>query len=147
MPRARLVHWFVLRTIAAIAAAAALLPTMSLPAGFDGATPTARTSPAPPTQPATGPGGMDYAYDRVVATEHGEGAGGYVLFEPADPPGGGTPVAPAPLPIVLFLSACCEADDLNDVPFAQMGGLGRAHQLFGDRLTALLEELNGSLAA
>jgi type I restriction enzyme R subunit len=44
-------------------------------------------------------------------------------------------------------SLAIEQDDLNDVPFAQMGGLGRAHQLFGDRLTALLEELNGSLAA
>ena len=73
------------------------------------------TTPTPPTQPATGPGGMDYAYDRVVFTEHGEVAGGYLLFEPADPHGGGTPVATAPLPIVLFLSACCETDDLNDV--------------------------------
>ena len=73
------------------------------------------TTPTPPTQPATGPGGMDYAYDRVVFTEHGEDAGGFLLFEPADPRGGGTPVASAPLPIVLFLSACCETDDLNDV--------------------------------
>jgi type I restriction enzyme R subunit len=44
-------------------------------------------------------------------------------------------------------SLAIEPDDLNEVPFAQMGGLGRASQLFGDRLTALLEELNGSLAA
>jgi type I restriction enzyme R subunit len=44
-------------------------------------------------------------------------------------------------------SFAIDQDDLNDVPFAQMGGLGRAHQLFGDRLPALLEELNGSLAA
>ena len=79
-----------------------------------GAQPATPTTPTPPTQPATGPGGMDYAYDRVVATEHGEVAGGYWLFEPADPHGGGTPVASAPLPIVLFLSACCETDDLND---------------------------------
>jgi acetyl esterase/lipase len=80
-----------------------------------GAQPATPTAPTPPTQPATGPGGMDYAYDRVVFTEHGEGAGGYLLFEPADPHGGGTPTATAPLPIVLFLSACCETDDLNDV--------------------------------
>src|SRR5687768_579773 len=82
--------------------------------GAQQATPPA-TPATPPTQPATGPGGMDYAYDRVVVTEHGEGAGGYVLFEPADPHGGGTPVARAAFPIVLFLSACCETDDLNDV--------------------------------
>ena len=78
------------------------------------AQPATPTTPTPPTQPATGPGGMDYAYDRVVATEHGEGAGGYLLFEPADPRGDGTPVATASLPIVLFLSACCEAEHLND---------------------------------
>ncbi len=79
-----------------------------------GAQPATPTTPTPPTQPATGPGGSDYAYDRVVATEHGEVAGGYLLFEPADPHGGGMPVATAPLPIVLFLSGCCETDDLND---------------------------------
>ena len=79
-----------------------------------GAQPATPARPTPPTQPATGPGGTDYAYDRVVYTEHGDVAGGYLLFEPADPHSGGTPVATAPLPIVLFLSACCETDDLND---------------------------------
>ena len=78
------------------------------------AQPATPTTPTPPTQPATGPGGMDYAYDRVSVTEHGEGAGGYLLFKPAGPRGGGTPVATAPVPVVLFLSACCETDDLND---------------------------------
>jgi hypothetical protein len=58
---------------------------------------------------------MDYTYDRVVFSEHGEAAGGYLLFEPADPREGGTPVPTAPIPIVLFFSACCEGDDLNDV--------------------------------
>src|SRR5688572_21247730 len=79
------------------------------------AQPATPTGANPPTQPATGPGGMDYAYDRVIFTEHGEVAGGYLLFEPAGPHGGGTPVATAPLPIVLFLSACCQTEDLNDV--------------------------------
>src|SRR4051794_29206611 len=72
-------------------------------------------TPTPPTQPATGPGGSDYAYDRVVFSEHGKEAGGYLLFEPADPQGNATPVATDPLPIVLFFSACCEGDALNDV--------------------------------
>lgn len=32
-------------------------------------------------------------------------------------------------------------------PFAQRGGLGKAHQLFGEQLPTLLEELNRTLAA
>jgi type I restriction enzyme R subunit len=44
-------------------------------------------------------------------------------------------------------SLTIEADDLDDVPFAQMGGLGKAYQLFGDKLSTILEELNGRLAA
>ena len=40
-----------------------------------------------------------------------------------------------------------EQDDLEEVPFSQFDGLGRAYELFGDKLTAILEELNGRLAA
>jgi type I restriction enzyme R subunit len=40
-----------------------------------------------------------------------------------------------------------EADDFGDVPFSQFGGLGRAYELFGDTLPALLDELNMRLAA
>ena len=36
--------------------------------------------------------------------------------------------------------------DLQYAPFAQRGGIGRAHALFGDELSALLEELNLALA-
>jgi hypothetical protein len=79
------------------------------------AQPATQTAPSAPEQPASGPGGSDYAYDRVVAAEYGEGAGGFLLFEPAEPVRGGTPAADAPLPIVLFLSACCETDELSDV--------------------------------
>ncbi len=39
------------------------------------------------------------------------------------------------------------ADDLESLPFSQKGGLGRAYQLFGDRLPSLLEELNERLVA
>src|SRR5215210_3961481 len=35
--------------------------------------------------------------------------------QPADLHGGGTQVAAPSLPIVIFLSACCEGEDLNDV--------------------------------
>ena len=38
-------------------------------------------------------------------------------------------------------------DDFEDVLFSQLGGLGKAYQLFGDQLSALIEELNVRLAA
>jgi type I restriction enzyme R subunit len=40
-----------------------------------------------------------------------------------------------------------EQADFADVPFIHMGGLGKVHQLFGDRLPKLLEEMNERLAA
>ncbi len=40
-----------------------------------------------------------------------------------------------------------EADDFDYAPFAQQGGLGKVHQVFGDELGAIIEELNGALAA
>jgi len=40
-----------------------------------------------------------------------------------------------------------EQDDLEDVPFHDFGGLGRAYELFGDNLSAILDELNMRLAA
>ncbi|MHB8249315.1 MAG: type I restriction endonuclease subunit R [Acidithiobacillus sp.] len=40
-----------------------------------------------------------------------------------------------------------EPDDFEYAPFAQHGGLGKVHQLFGDELNTLLEQLNESLAA
>ena len=40
-----------------------------------------------------------------------------------------------------------EQDDLEEVPFNTIGGLGRAYELFGDRLAAILDELNVRLAA
>lgn len=44
-------------------------------------------------------------------------------------------------------SLSIEQDDLEEVPFSRFGGLGKAYQLFGDRLTAILAELNERLAA
>ena len=40
-----------------------------------------------------------------------------------------------------------EQDDLEEVPFNSIGGLGRAYELFGDTLNAILDELNERLAA
>ena len=40
-----------------------------------------------------------------------------------------------------------ERDDFDDPPLNQLGGLGRVHQVFGDRLPGLLDELNERLAA
>jgi type I restriction enzyme R subunit len=44
-------------------------------------------------------------------------------------------------------SLSIERDDLDEVPFNQIGGLGRAFELFGERLAEILEELNLRLAA
>ncbi|MBI5368603.1 MAG: DEAD/DEAH box helicase family protein [Planctomycetes bacterium] len=38
-------------------------------------------------------------------------------------------------------------EDFDEVPFSQLGGLGKAFQVFGDRLPAILAELNEGLAA
>ena len=47
----------------------------------------------------------------------------------------------------IATSLTIEPDDFEEVPFSQLGGLGKAHQLFGYRLNPLLEELNERLAA
>jgi type I restriction enzyme R subunit len=44
-------------------------------------------------------------------------------------------------------SLSIEPDDLDLSPFHQQGGLGKAHQLFGDQLPKLLDELNTVLSA
>ncbi|MBI5618588.1 MAG: DEAD/DEAH box helicase family protein [Gammaproteobacteria bacterium] len=40
-----------------------------------------------------------------------------------------------------------EAEDFEYAPFSQHGGLGKVHQLFGDKLDAMIEEMNEALAA
>lgn len=47
----------------------------------------------------------------------------------------------------IATSLAIEQDDLDDVPFNQIGGLGKAYELFGDQLAAILEDLNARLAA
>ena len=47
----------------------------------------------------------------------------------------------------IATSLSIEPDDFDYAPFSQRGGLGRAHQLFGDQLPKLLDELNEVLAA
>lgn len=47
----------------------------------------------------------------------------------------------------IATSLCIEQDDFYDAPFAQLGGLGKAHELFGDDLASILDELNVRLAA
>ena len=46
-----------------------------------------------------------------------------------------------------FVRFDIEAEDLEYDPFSQRGALGRAYQLFGDELPALLEDLSERLAA
>jgi type I restriction enzyme R subunit len=40
-----------------------------------------------------------------------------------------------------------EESDLDYAPFDARGGLGRMHELFGERLNALIDELNKELTA
>lgn len=40
-----------------------------------------------------------------------------------------------------------EPNDFEYAPFAQEGGLGKVHQIFGDKLNTIIEELNETLAA
>ncbi len=40
-----------------------------------------------------------------------------------------------------------DEDDFDYAPFSQLGGLGRIHDLFGETLPMIMEELNGRLAA
>ncbi|MDQ2867982.1 MAG: DEAD/DEAH box helicase family protein [Verrucomicrobiota bacterium] len=47
----------------------------------------------------------------------------------------------------IATSITIERDDLDLSPFSQRGGLGKAHQLFGEHLPKLLDELNEVLAA
>jgi type I restriction enzyme R subunit len=47
----------------------------------------------------------------------------------------------------IATSLSIEPDDFDYAPFSQRGGLGKAHQLFGDNLLPLLDELNQTLAA
>jgi type I restriction enzyme R subunit len=44
-------------------------------------------------------------------------------------------------------SLSIEKDDFDCVPFSKFGGLGRAYELFGDRLPEIFEDLNARLAA
>ena len=47
----------------------------------------------------------------------------------------------------IATSLSIEPEDLDLSPFNQRGGLGKAHQLFGEQLPKLLDELNEALAA
>ena len=40
-----------------------------------------------------------------------------------------------------------DAEDFEYAPFSQEGGLGKFHQLFGEKISILLDELNEQLAA
>ena len=47
----------------------------------------------------------------------------------------------------IATSLSIEPEDFDYAPFSQQGGLGKAHQLFGEQLPRLLDELNEVLAA
>ena len=47
----------------------------------------------------------------------------------------------------IATAASIDTEDFDYAPFIQRGGLGKAHQLFGNNLPQLLDELNSTLAA
>ena len=47
----------------------------------------------------------------------------------------------------IATSLSIEPDDFEYAPFSQRGGLGKAHQLFGEQLSSILDELNLKLVA
>ncbi|WP_442483058.1 type I restriction endonuclease subunit R [Aeoliella sp. SH292] len=47
----------------------------------------------------------------------------------------------------IATSLAIEMDDFHDGWFAQRGNLGKAHELFGDRLSTILDDLNRNLCA
>lgn len=47
----------------------------------------------------------------------------------------------------IATSLSIEPEDFEYAPFSQRGGLGKVHQLFGEQLTSLIDELNEVLAA
>ena len=67
-----------------------------------GATPTAR--PSPPNQPASGPGGSDYRFDKVRAERVGAPPTGFWLFFPE------RAADTDPLPVVVFLHGFSAVD-------------------------------------
>ncbi len=72
------------------------------------------------------------------------------------PPGGGgrlfgvsfqTMNNPFFVDLIDELKKSIEPDDFDYAPFSQRGGLGKAHQLFGEQLPSILDELNLILVA
>jgi type I restriction enzyme R subunit len=47
----------------------------------------------------------------------------------------------------IISSFALEREDLDYTPFDSMGGIGKLHQLFGDEMEAIIEELNTALVA
>ena len=89
-----------------------LMLTGPIAAVAQDATPAPVAAPAgQPSQPATGPGGAEFAYDGIRAQHFGpwpieeQGGTGFWLFEPLGPHDTGTPVADVELPLVIFLHA------------------------------------------
>jgi acetyl esterase/lipase len=103
-----------MRPVSVVVALLALVLTLSRPmvTAAQEATPApAAEPPGQPLQPATGPGGAEFAYDGIRAQHFGpwpieeQGGTGFWLFEPLVPHDTGTPVADVGLPLVIFLHA------------------------------------------
>ena len=47
----------------------------------------------------------------------------------------------------IISSVHIEKDDLDYAPFDGKGGVGKMHQLFGDEIAPIIDEMNEALAA
>lgn len=85
--------------------AVAVLVVVHVAFGSDQKVTATRAEPLrPPEQPATGPGGAEVRFERVVASRHGSLPDGYWLFEPTAPTAAADAAeAVAGLPLVIFL--------------------------------------------
>jgi acetyl esterase/lipase len=108
-----------MRSVPFIVALLALVLGLSRPfvTAAQEATPApAAEAPSPPSQPTTGPGGAEFAYDGIRAQHFGpwpaeeHGGTGLWLFEPLGPRAAGSPIAEAGLPLVIFLHAFAITD-------------------------------------
>lgn len=63
-----------------------------------------------PLQPESGPGGEQTRFPAAHRTHYGPDPGGYWIWEPSADASVATPAGENPLPVILYLSGCCDGE-------------------------------------